>query len=210
MCARNFALYFSLLLLVTAVPTAAQEGHPVKGSWLGTFGGPGTEHLTDVIVILDWDGENENTYQLTEQLNFDEVFKLVENAFEEIPSAIGMNNHQGSKATENLQLMKDLARSLKKLDKFFIDSYTSPESRAFITMRQFGVKTEVRQIFLDHQEHPDSIRQKLNELLKLTEVMEVVVAIGHVKPVTYEILKEEIPRLKQEGYVFMNASDVVR
>ena len=159
---------------------------------------------------LDWDGENENTYQLTEQLNFDEVFKRVENAFEEIPSAIGMNNHQGSKATENLQLVKDLARSLKKLDKFFIDSYTSPESRAFITMRQFGVKTEVRQIFLDHQEHPDSVRQKLNELLKLTEVMEVVVAIGHVKQVTYEILKEEIPRLKQEGYVFMNASEIVR
>ena len=106
--------------------------------------------------------------------------------------------------------MKDLARSLKKLDKFFIDSYTSPESRAFITMRQFGVKTEVRQIFLDHQEHPDSVRQKLNELLKLTEVMEVVVAIGHVKQVTYEILKEEIPRLKQEGYVFMNASEIVR
>lgn len=159
---------------------------------------------------LDWDGESEKTYQLTDKLNFEEVFKRVKNAFDEIPSAIGMNNHQGSKATESLQLVKDLARSLKLLDKFFIDSYTNPESRAFITMRQFGVKTEVRQIFLDHVEHPDSIREKLDELVSLTEKMDVVVGIGHVKPVTYEILKEEIPRLKQEGFVFLNASEIVR
>jgi len=30
-------------------------------------------------------------------------------AFEEVPTALGMNNHQGSKATESLQLMKDIA-----------------------------------------------------------------------------------------------------
>ena len=159
---------------------------------------------------FNWDGESEKRYQLTENLNFNEVFERIKNAFNENPWAVGMNNHQGSKATENLQLMKDLGRSLQQLDKFFIDSYTSPESRAFITMRQLGVKTEVRQIFLDHQEHPDSVRQKLDELLKLTEVMDVVVGICHVKPVTYEILKTEIPRLKEEGYEFLNASDVVR
>ena len=58
MRSRSFAMYLSLALLVLAIPVVAQEGHPVKGSWLGSFGGPGTEHLTDVIVILDWDGQN--------------------------------------------------------------------------------------------------------------------------------------------------------
>ena len=58
MRARSFAFCLSLALLVLATPAAAQEGHPLKGSWLGSFGGPGTEHLTDVIVILDWDGKN--------------------------------------------------------------------------------------------------------------------------------------------------------
>ena len=40
--------------------------------------------------------------------------------------------------------------------------------------------------------------------------MDIVVGIGHVKLATYNILKEEIPRLKKEGYEFLNASEIVR
>ena len=159
---------------------------------------------------FNWDGETEKKYQLTSKMNFDEVFLRVENAFNEIPSAVGMNNHQGSKASENLQLLKNLARSLKVLDKYFIDSYTSTDSRAFITMRQHGVKTDVRQLFLDHEENPDSVRNKINQLIQMAGKMDIVVGIGHVKLVTYNILKEEIPRLKKEGYEFLNASEIVR
>lgn len=35
---------------------AAQEGHPLKGSWLGTWQGNET-HGEFVLLILDWDGE---------------------------------------------------------------------------------------------------------------------------------------------------------
>lgn len=43
-------------MVFVAIPAAAQEGHPVKGSWLGTWG-PSPDHANDVIVILDWDGD---------------------------------------------------------------------------------------------------------------------------------------------------------
>ena len=49
------ALTFAVLVLLA--PVSAQEGHPVKGSWLGTWG-LSADHLNDVIVIMDWDGEN--------------------------------------------------------------------------------------------------------------------------------------------------------
>jgi hypothetical protein len=41
-----------------ATPRAgAQEGHPLKGSWLGTW--QGNEALgNDLILILDWDGKS--------------------------------------------------------------------------------------------------------------------------------------------------------
>ena len=96
------------------------------------------------------------------------------------------------------------------MDKYFLDSYTSSNSKAFITMRQNGVKTEVRQIFLDNIQHPDSIKSNLDKLLKLSHSMDVAIGIGHVKEGTYKILKEQLPILKDMGYQFLNVSEIVR
>jgi hypothetical protein len=46
-------------LIVTAMVTGAamaQEGHPLKGSWLGDFG-PSKTARTQVFVVMDWDGK---------------------------------------------------------------------------------------------------------------------------------------------------------
>jgi hypothetical protein len=37
-------------------PAGAQEGHPLKGSWLGTWG-PSKYHANDVLLVLNWDGK---------------------------------------------------------------------------------------------------------------------------------------------------------
>ena len=147
---------------------------------------------------------------LNEKLNSTLIEERVRRAFAEVPTALGMNNHQGSKATENLQLMKDLARVLKKMDKFFLDSFTNPESRGYITMRRYGVPTQLRQVFLDHVEDIDIIKANLDSLVTLSHHMEIAVGIGHVKLVTLEVLKEEIPRLEAEGYRFIRLSQAVR
>ena len=77
-------------------------------------------------------------------------------------------------------------------------------------MRQNGVKTEVRQVFLDNFDNPDSIRLNLKKLVDLSQEMDVAIGIGHVKKHTYDILKDEIPKLKKLGYKFVNAADIVR
>jgi hypothetical protein len=46
----------ALLAAGTLAPAAAQEGHPLKGSWLGTWKG-NTALGDDLILILDWDGK---------------------------------------------------------------------------------------------------------------------------------------------------------
>jgi hypothetical protein len=47
----------ALALLVTTPPVIAQEGHPLKGSWLGTWK-DNTALGDDLILILDWDGKS--------------------------------------------------------------------------------------------------------------------------------------------------------
>ena len=57
MRALTFILTLSVACLVCGAPAAAQEGHPLKGSWLGTWG-PSKTHSNDVLIVLNWDGKN--------------------------------------------------------------------------------------------------------------------------------------------------------
>jgi hypothetical protein len=42
--------------LAGAGDALAQEGHPLKGSWIGTWAG-NTVHGNDVLLVLTWDGK---------------------------------------------------------------------------------------------------------------------------------------------------------
>ena len=55
---RSFTLVLALLLASLAAPTTAgaQEGHPLKGSWIGTWG-PSQNHTDDVLIVMKWDGK---------------------------------------------------------------------------------------------------------------------------------------------------------
>jgi hypothetical protein len=44
------------LFAANVIPAAAQEGHPLKGSWIGTWTG-NKIHGADVVVVLNWDGK---------------------------------------------------------------------------------------------------------------------------------------------------------
>jgi hypothetical protein len=46
----------AVLALGLLAPSGAQEGHPLKGSWLGEWQG-NTVHGENVLLILDWDGK---------------------------------------------------------------------------------------------------------------------------------------------------------
>ena len=55
MRALALILTLSIACLAGAV-TTAQEGHPLKGSWIGTWDG-NQVHGKDVLLVLNWDGK---------------------------------------------------------------------------------------------------------------------------------------------------------
>jgi hypothetical protein len=55
MRASTLGLVGTLLALAVAAPGTAQEGHPLKGSWIGEWQGNET-HDEFVLIVLDWDG----------------------------------------------------------------------------------------------------------------------------------------------------------
>ena len=54
---RRFLPACLLASSLIAGPIWAQEGHPLKGSWLGDWGASKTQR-TQVFMVLDWDGKN--------------------------------------------------------------------------------------------------------------------------------------------------------
>ena len=43
-------------MALAGAAAVAQEGHPLKGSWIGTWAG-NTVHGNDVLLVLDWNGK---------------------------------------------------------------------------------------------------------------------------------------------------------
>ena len=56
MRALTVVLALSIAFLASPAPAAAQEGHPLKGSWIGTWG-RAKIHSDDVLIVLNWDGK---------------------------------------------------------------------------------------------------------------------------------------------------------
>ena len=77
-------------------------------------------------------------------------------------------------------------------------------------MRRYGVPAQLRQVFLDHGESSHYIKSNLDSLVALSHEMDIAVGIGHIKPITLEVLQREIPRLESEGYRFIRLSEAVR
>src|SRR3982751_2766450 len=55
---RATIFIFTLLVasLASTAPAIAQEGHPLKGSWIGTWG-PSKAHSNELLLVMNWDGK---------------------------------------------------------------------------------------------------------------------------------------------------------
>ena len=151
----------------------------------------------------------EKEYILTTSMTSTEIEKRVEQVIAEFPEAVGMNNHQGSKATADKRIMNIVSNILKRHGKYFIDSRTTAESVAGTPMRSRGIPTMRRHVFLDNENKKFKIREQLYKLADKAESKGLGVGIGHAKLNTFEVLKEEIPKLKEHGFKFQFASFAV-
>ena len=167
----------------------------------------------EVIVHMPMESTNETRgekeYKLTTSMTSDEIESKVEEVISEFPEAVGMNNHQGSKATSDKRIMNIVGNVLKRHGKYFIDSRTSSETVAETTMRSRGVPTIRRHVFLDNENQKNKIREQLYKLADKAELKGLAVGIGHAKTNTLKVLKQEIPRLKEHGFKFQFASFAV-
>jgi hypothetical protein len=108
---------------------------------------------------------------------------------QEVPEAIGVNNHMGSRFTADAAAMRRFLPALAAHDLFFLDSLTSPASTGHRLAAEMGIQTVRRDIFLDNEQVPEKIISQLELLVKIAGKNGRAVAIGHPYPATLEALR---------------------
>ena len=125
---------------------------------------------------------------------------------------MGLNNHGGSLASLDTVLLDVMARELLDRGKYFVDSYTTPGTRGLAVMRRRGVPSLARHVFIDNEDEAGYIRQQLAELAASAEKRGYAIGIGHVGAShlqTLEVLRQEIPKLRQQGFEFVFVSELM-
>jgi polysaccharide deacetylase 2 family uncharacterized protein YibQ len=140
----------------------------------------------------------------------DELRTTVHSAINNIPYAVGVNNHMGSKATADLKTMTWVMQELSARGMAFIDSRTTTRTVAEEAARAQGVPTNRRHVFLDNQRNAAAIRSQLDEAVYRCRIDGEAIAIGHLDPVTVQVLAEELPGIAERGADLVKPSDLVR
>ncbi len=108
----------------------------------------------------------------------------------QVPDAIGVNNHMGSRFTQDYRGMAIVFEELKKRDLFFLDSLTTPKSVAEKMAREKDLDFIKRHVFLDNVQDQNAIIFQLSKAENIAIKHGLAVAIGHPYPETLEALKK--------------------
>jgi polysaccharide deacetylase 2 family uncharacterized protein YibQ len=139
-------------------------------------------------------------YELLVESSADEIRNRVRKAIAAVPGAQGMNNHMGSRATQHEALLNAAFAELKKNGLFFLDSRTTPDTRAFALAQKHGLVAGLNDTFLDTVEDAAYVRQKLKFLSGVASARGAAIGIGHPYPVTLQVLQEMVPQLQRQGF----------
>jgi uncharacterized protein len=170
-------------------------------------------HGDEVMLHLPMQPDSETTrtesIELRPGMSAGEVKLVLAGMLETVPHVSGVNNHEGSKATADPQLMDALMPALHERHLFFIDSRTTASTVAYDTAHRYGVPAASRKVFLDDSLDLAAIGQQIDLAVRDADRDGEAIAIGHPHPETIEVLHDALPQLKKRGVQLVFASDLV-
>jgi hypothetical protein len=139
-----------------------------------------------------------------------EVQRVVQNDLASVPYAMGVNNHMGSRATRDANLMANVMKVLANRRLYFIDSRTTAETTALDAARDQHLPAFYRAVFLDNTESLPYTLKQLREFRHTVEREGVALAIGHPHPTTIAALAQFLPELESSDIQLVAPSQIVR
>jgi len=147
---------------------------------------------------------------LNQDMDEQEFTQTTEYLLSKVPFAIGVNNHVGSKLTQDRERMDWLMAVLERKQLFFVDSRTTPASVAGEAAASAYIPFAARDIFLDNIRDPDAINKQLDLLVAVALKQGQAIAIGHPHKETLSVLEKRLEEIQQQGFELVGISELLQ
>jgi polysaccharide deacetylase 2 family uncharacterized protein YibQ len=148
-------------------------------------------------------------YVLRTDMSPADIKKMLTKIFAEMPGVVGVNNHMGSKGTEDPALMTEVLSEIKRRKLFFVDSLTSERSICGEVAKKLKMRIAARDVFLDNRNERQYIERQFAIAERLARKNGHVLIIGHDRALTLQVIKEQVDRLIKEGFEFIPVKEYV-
>lgn len=139
----------------------------------------------------------------------EEFTRILKNDLDAFDGYVGINNHMGSKLTQDRAAMAQVMAEMKKRGLLFVDSRTINTSVAADEAKKTGIPFAVRDVFIDHEETYEAASDALEQVEKRALKNGLAIAIGHPKEKTIQALREWLPTLEGKGIYIIPVSAAV-
>lgn len=163
----------------------------------------GFEHYA-IHLPMEASSAKNNSATLRASDNYEKLRGVIAKLRADFPNAKFINNHTGSKFTADELAMQNLLRAMNEHGFLFIDSRTSPATKAKAAMNGLGMRYVHRDVFLDNQNSVAAVRKKLREAVALAKKQGYAIAIGHPKSSTLRALANSADILGEVDLVYLD------
>ena len=163
----------------------------------------GFEHYA-IHLPMEASSAKNNSATLRASDNYEKLRGVIAKLRADFPNAKFINNHTGSKFTADEHAMQNLLRAMNEHGFLFIDSRTSPATKAKAAMKGLGMRYVHRDVFLDNQNSVAAVRKKLREAVTLAKKQGYAIAIGHPKSSTLRALANSADILGEVDLVYLD------
>ncbi len=144
------------------------------------------------------------------RMSDEEIRRVARENLDRVPGIVGVNNHMGSLFTSDARKMAIVLQEISNYGLYFIDSRTASSSQGFEVAKKMGMRTAMRNVFLDHYPEYDKIVKQFDVLAAVARRQGTAIAIGHPSENTLRALKKKIPELQAAGIEIVPPSEIIR
>lgn len=146
---------------------------------------------------------------LRPSMEAEEFMRVLEGGLSAFDGYVGINNHMGSRMTQDREGMRRVMEVLREKGLLYVDSKTISTSVAEDEAQKAGIPHAGRDVFLDHDESYEAVSAALAQAERKALQDGLAIAIGHPKKETLRALREWLPGLQEKGIHLIPVSAAV-